>query len=46
MEDHPGRGIAGRDRVGQGISDELGAQVIGQGEPHDPARGDVDHGRN
>ena len=37
-------GVAGGDRVGQGVRDELGAQVIGQGEPDDAAGGDVDDG--
>jgi hypothetical protein len=34
----------GGDRVDQRIGDQLGAQVLGQGEPDHPARGDVDHG--
>src|SRR5512132_1006475 len=45
MEDHPGDGIAGGDRVGQRVSDQAGAQVLGQGEPDHPARGNVDHRR-
>jgi hypothetical protein len=44
MEDHPGCGIAGGDRVGQRTGDQLGTQMLGQGEPDHPARGDVDHG--
>jgi hypothetical protein len=44
MEDHPGRGIAGRDRVSQRVRHELGPQVISQGKPDDAARGDIDHG--
>src|SRR5215211_991987 len=43
MEHHPGRGVAGGDRVGQRVSDQYGAQVLGQGEANHPARGDVDH---
>ena len=39
------RRVAGGDRVGQRVGDELGAQVIGQGEPDDAAGGDIDHGR-
>jgi hypothetical protein len=45
VEDHARLGIAGRDRVGQGAGDQLGAQVIGQGERDDAAGGDVDHSR-
>src|SRR4029453_17680833 len=37
MEDDPGCGIAGGDGVGQRVRDELGAQVLGQGESHDAA---------
>ena len=40
----PGCGVAGGDRVGQRVRDQLGAQVIGQGEPDDAAGGDVDDG--
>ena len=44
VEDHDRFRVAGGDRVGQGVRDELGTQVIGQGEPDDAAGGDVDHG--
>src|SRR5215207_5082324 len=44
MEDHPGLGVAGGDRVGQRVSDQLGTEMLGQGEPDHPARGNVDHG--
>ena len=44
VEDHARRGVAGGDRVAQRGSDQLGAQVIGQGEPDDAAGGDVDDG--
>src|SRR5512132_1526171 len=43
MEDHPGLGVAGGDRVGQRVSDQLGTEMLGQGEPDHPARGNVDH---
>jgi len=46
VEDHPGRGVAGGDRVGQGVRDQFGAQVISQREPDDAAGGDIDHGRD
>src|SRR5437868_14047685 len=39
MEDHPGRRVAGGDRVGQRVRDQLGAKVIGQREADDAARG-------
>jgi hypothetical protein len=29
MEDHPGDGIAGGDGVGQRVSDQLSAQMLG-----------------
>jgi hypothetical protein len=45
VEDHSGRRVAGGDRVGQRVGDQLGAQVIGEGEPDDPAGGDVQDGR-
>ena len=44
VKDHSRGRVAGGDRVGQGVGDELGAQVIGQGEPDDAAGGDVDDG--
>jgi hypothetical protein len=44
VEDHSWRRDAGRDPVGQGISDQLSAQVAGHGVADDPPRGDVDHG--
>jgi len=44
MEHHPGCGVAGGDRVGQRIDDQLGAQMFGQGEPDHPTRRDIDHG--
>src|SRR5215213_4845220 len=44
MEDHPRLGVAGGDRVGQRVSDQLGTEMLGQGEPDHPARGNVDHG--
>ena len=36
VEDHPGLRVAGRDRVRQRAGDQLGAQVVGEGEPDDP----------
>src|SRR5215207_3861779 len=42
MEDH--LGVGGGDRVGQRVSDQLGTEMLGQGEPDHPARGNVDHG--
>ncbi len=42
MEHHARIGVAGGDRVGQGVRHELGAQVISQGEPHHAAGGDID----
>jgi hypothetical protein len=45
MEHHPGDGITGGDGVGQRVGDQLAAQALGQGEPHHPAGGDVDHRR-
>jgi hypothetical protein len=44
MEDHPGRGVPGGDRVGQRVRGQFGAQVIGEREPDDAAGGDVDDG--
>jgi hypothetical protein len=44
MEHHPGCRVTGGDRVDQRIGDQLGAQMLGQGEPDHSARGDVDHG--
>ena len=44
VEDDPGRRVTGRDRVVQRVGDQFGAKVIGQGEPHDAAGGDVDDG--
>src|SRR5580693_5958707 len=44
VEDHAGLGVAGGDRVGQGAGDQLGAQVVREGEPDDAAGGDVDDG--
>ena len=40
----PGRRVAGGDGVGQGVGDQLGAQVIGDRVADDAAGGDVDHG--
>jgi hypothetical protein len=37
VEDHPGSGAAGGDRVAQGLLDQVGAQVIGIGPPDDAA---------
>jgi hypothetical protein len=45
MEDHPGSRVTHGDGVGQRVAGQLGAQVLGHGEPHDPARREVDHGR-
>src|SRR6185437_7315637 len=42
VEDHPGQRVAGGDCVGQGVGDELGAQVVSQGEPDHAAGGDID----
>src|SRR4029453_5437805 len=36
MEDHPGDGITGGDRVDQRVSDQAGAQALGPGEPAPP----------
>src|SRR5262249_8759077 len=44
VKDHARARVAGRDRVGQRIGDQLGAQVISDGVADDPAGGDVDHG--
>jgi len=44
VEDHARLRVAGRDRVGQGAGDQLGAQVAGHGVADDPAGGDVDDG--
>jgi hypothetical protein len=37
MEHEAGCGVAGGDGVGQRVGDQLGAQVLGQGEPDHPA---------
>ena len=45
MEDHPGRRVAGGDRIGQRIGDQLGAQLISHRKPDDAAGGDIDDRR-
>jgi hypothetical protein len=44
VEDHPVRWLAGEQCGGQGLDDEAGAQVIGDGVADDLARVQVDHG--
>jgi hypothetical protein len=44
MEHEAGCGVAGGDRIGQRVAGQFGAEMLGQGEPDHPARGDVDHG--
>jgi hypothetical protein len=43
MKHHPGCGVTGGDRVGQRVAGQLGAELLGQGEPEHPARRDIDH---
>src|SRR5215217_1780801 len=45
MEHDPSCGIASGHGVGQRVGNQLGTQMLGHGEPHDPPRGDVDYGR-
>jgi hypothetical protein len=44
VEGHARLWGTGRDRVGQRVRDQLGAQVVRHGIAHDPPRGDVDDG--
>jgi hypothetical protein len=37
VEDHRAGGATGRDGVGQGLGDQVGAQVVGGGPAHDAA---------
>src|SRR3954451_5358888 len=44
VEDHAGVGVAGRDGVGQGVGDQVGAQVVGHRVADHTPGGDVDDG--
>jgi hypothetical protein len=44
VEDHVRLGVACRDRVGERVRDQFGAQVIGEGIPDDAAGGDAGDG--
>jgi hypothetical protein len=44
MEDHPGGRPAVRAGHAQGVGDEIGAHVVGQGPADDPTGGQVDDG--